>query len=135
MNEENNLKRKVMFVDDDKMILDMYNLKFTKAGYDIRSVVSTEEALKIIHEGFKPEILLIDILMPGMDGLELVAKIKNEKLLPDAMFIMLTNNSNTDDISRAKRLNVDSFIIKASTIPSEVLDEVHRMLEAKDNKK
>lgn len=135
MNEENNSKRKILFVDDDKMILDMYNLKFSKAGYDIRSVDSTEQALKIIHDGFLPEVLLIDILMPGMDGLELVAKIKSEKLLPDSIFIMLTNNSNTDDIARAKRLNVDSFIIKASTIPSEVLEEVRKMLEAKDNKK
>jgi CheY-like chemotaxis protein len=135
MNEENNKKRKIMFVDDDKMILDMYNVKFAKAGYDIRSVVSTEQALKVIHDGFLPEVLLIDILMPGMDGLELVAKIKNEKLLPDSIFIMLSNNSSTDDIARAKRLNVDSFIIKASTIPSEVLEEVRKMLEAKDNKK
>jgi CheY-like chemotaxis protein len=64
----------------------------------------------------------MDIIMPGMDGLELLAKIRGEKLIPDAVVIMLTNQA--DDEDKAKALGIDGFIIKATTIPSEVVEQV-----------
>lgn len=60
--------------------------------------------------------------MPGMDGLDLLKKIREEKLLPDSTIIMLTNQA--DDFDKAKVFGVDGYIIKATTIPSEVVDQV-----------
>jgi DNA-binding response OmpR family regulator len=124
--------KKILLVDDDRFLLDMYALKFGKAGYDVRTADSTDGGLKILHEeGYVPDIMLVDIVMPGMDGLELVSTARKERLAPDAIVCMLTNQGSSDDISRAKKLNVDSYIVKATTIPSEVLREVEKIIAAK----
>lgn len=119
--------KSILFVDDDKFLLDMYALKFTKNDYEVRTAEGSEVALKIIRDGFEPDILLVDVVMPGMDGIELVSTLKKEELIKKTIVIMLTNQGLPDDIARAKKLNVDGYIIKATTIPSEVLAEVNKI--------
>lgn len=123
--------QKVFFVDDDKFLLDMYAVKFGKAGYDVKTADSTDSALKMLADGYAPDVMLLDIVMPGMDGLELAATIRKERLAPNAAIIMLTNQGASDDIARAKKLNVDGYIVKATTIPSEVLAEVEKIIASK----
>jgi CheY-like chemotaxis protein len=64
------LKIKVMFVDDDRFLLDMYTLKFNKAGYDVKTADSTDAALRLLSSGYAPDVMLADIVMPDMDGLQ-----------------------------------------------------------------
>ena len=109
----------------------MYILKFGKAGYEAKAADSTEGALKLLREGYVPDVLLIDIVMPGMDGLDLVSLIRKEKLAPLATIIMLTNQGASDDVVRARKFNVDGYIVKATTIPSEVLSEVEKIYNSK----
>lgn len=122
---------KVLIVDDDKFLLGMYSLKFANNGYDADTAVGSPAALDKLHNGAKPDVLLLDIVMPHMDGLELLKVIREEKLVPDAVVIMLTNQSQSADIERAKELNVDGYIIKAETIPSEVLNQVEKIYTSK----
>lgn len=124
-------QKKILCIDDDTFLLEMYALKFSKSGYDVRSADSTTGGLKILHEGFSPDVLLIDIVMPGMDGLEFVSNLRKEGLVPSATIIMLTNQSVPDDIARAKKLGVDGYIVKATTVPSEVLAEVEKICNSK----
>lgn len=123
--------KKILLVDDDKFLLDMYAIKFSKAGYEVKTADSTDAGLKLVRDGYIPEVMLVDIVMPGMDGLELVSTIRKEKSVPSAVVIMLTNQGSSDDISRAKKLGVDGYIVKATTIPSEVLAEVERICGSK----
>jgi len=125
---------KVFIVDDDKFLLGMYSLKFSNNGYDVDTAVGSQSALEKLRAGAKPDVLLLDIIMPYMDGLELLKTIKNEKLAPNAVAIMLTNQSQSADIERAKELGVDGYIVKAATIPSEVLHEVEKIYAAKKGK-
>jgi DNA-binding response OmpR family regulator len=123
--------KKIFLVDDDRFLLDMYALKFSKSGYEVKTADSTDAAFKLVHEGYEPDVMLIDIVMPGMDGLELVSMIHKEKLAPRSIVIMLTNQGSSDDIARARKLNVDGYIVKATTIPSEVLAEVEKIQGSK----
>ncbi len=127
----NTSDKKILLVDDDKFLLDMYALKFGKAGYEVKTSDSTDGGVKIIRDGYVPDVILADIVMPGMDGLEMVTAMRKEKLAPKAVVVMLTNQGSSDDISRAKKLGVDGYIVKATTIPSEVLTEVKRICGAK----
>ncbi|MBP9701907.1 MAG: response regulator [Candidatus Pacebacteria bacterium] len=123
----------VFFVDDDTFLLDMYSLKFSKSGYDVKVSTSPDDAIKRLREGFTPDILLLDVVMPGMDGIELLGLIRKEKLIPNAVIIMLTNQSAPQDIERAQKYSVDGYITKAATIPSEVLshvDEIYKRVKA-----
>jgi CheY-like chemotaxis protein len=127
------MKPTVFFVDDDTFLLDMYSLKFSKSGYDVKVSTSPDDALKKIREGFIPDILLLDVVMPGMDGIEMLGVIRKEKLIPSTVIIMLTNQSSSQDIERAKNFGVDGYITKAATIPSEVLahvDEIYKRVKA-----
>ncbi len=124
---------KVLLVDDDKFLLDMYALKFKKGGLDVNTAVGSPDALNKLHEGFTPDILLMDLVMPGMDGLELLQEIKKQHLADAAIYIILTNQGQQSDIDRAKAIGVHGYIVKASTIPSEVLEEVMKIYH--ENKK
>ncbi len=122
---------KVLIVDDDKFLLGMYSLKFANNGYDVDTAVGSPAALDKLHNGAKPDVLLLDIVMPHMDGLELLKTIRDENLASDAVVIMLTNQSQSADIEKAKELKVDGYIIKAETIPSEVLNQVEKIYSSK----
>lgn len=122
MAEENTQKTKILLVDDDHLLLDMYSLKFSKGGLEPDPVPSGAMALAKLREGTQYDIILLDIIMPGLDGLALLKTIRDEKLSPNAVIVMLTNQA--DEIDRAKALGVDGYIVKASTIPSEVVQKV-----------
>src|SRR3989344_1689190 len=121
------MSMKILFVDDDKFLLDMYALKFSKNGFEVRTAEGSEDAVKIIQDGFEPDVLLIDVVMPDIDGIELLTILRKNNLAKNSVVIMLTNQGIPDDIVRAKKLNVDGYIIKATTIPSEVLSEVNKI--------
>ena len=123
---------KIFLIDDDTFLLDMYSLKFKKAGFSVDSSVNTQNALDKIRAGNLYDIVLLDIIMPNMDGLDLMKIIREEKLLPKAVFIMLTNN--TEDFEKVKVLNVDDYIVKATMVPSEVIDKVLEIYKTKQKK-
>ena len=95
---------------------------------------SSDEALRKLKDGFAPDAIVLDIVMPGMDGIELLEKIRAEKLSPNSVIVFLTNQGQPSDIEKAKSLGASGYIVKASTIPSEVFNEVVKCIEKPDNK-
>lgn len=113
---------KILLVDDDRFLLDMYSLKFKKSGVEIDPVSSSTGALEKLRAGNIYDVIILDIIMPTMDGIDLLKTIRAEKLSPESVVIMLTNQS--DDIEKARAFVIDGYIIKATTIPSEVVEQV-----------
>lgn len=124
MAEPSKTRLKILLVDDDKFLLDMYALKFERGGFIVDTAPSGDIALKKLKEGEKPDILLLDVVMPGMDGIELLGDIRKENLAPEASVIMLSNQGQQSDLDRANKFGIEGYIVKASMIPSEVLTEV-----------
>ena len=127
-----NKQPKILLIDDDRFLLDMYLLKFKKSGFEIDTSSSSANALDKLRAGQTYDVILLDIIMPGMDGLELLKIIRAEKLASSAAIIMLTNQA--DDFEKAKAFNVDSYIIKATMIPSEVVSKVLEVYNKKNKK-
>ncbi len=121
-NTQINKQLKILLVDDDRFLLDMYLLKFKKSGLEIDTSGTSLGALEKMRANSAYDIVLLDIIMPGIDGLEVLKTIRDEKLVPNATVIMLTNQA--DDFQKAKDLGIDGYIIKATTIPSEVVEQV-----------
>lgn len=113
----------ILLVDDDKFLLEMYALKFKECGCTVKSVSNAEDALELLREGEKPNIILLDVIMPGMSGFDFLEAIKKESLAKDSTVIILTNQGQQEDVDKAMSLGADGYIIKASAIPSEVLDK------------
>ena len=122
-------KYKVLIVDDDKFLLEMYKKKFEKYELETDISVGSMEVLEKLRAGTSPDILILDIIMPGMDGIELLQTIRDEKLTPNSIVIMLTNESDAERISRAKELGAAGYIVKATSIPSEVVEEVLKIAD------
>ena len=126
-------KEKILIVDDDKFLLSMYAVKFKNAGFVVDVAHGGAEALSKLQEGNTPDIIILDLIMPGMDGYEFLAKVREQKLAPKATVIVLTNQGQPEDIEKVKKYSVQGYIVKASTIPSEVLDEVIKIHKSKNN--
>jgi CheY-like chemotaxis protein len=122
MAEGNN--KKIMLVDDDNFLLEMYARKFDGNGYDTTVCASPVECIDKLKGGFEPDIFITDIIMPEMDGVELLAKIKEEGLIPDVTKIVLTNQGQEEDMDKVKELGVSGYIVKALNTPSEVVTKV-----------
>jgi len=108
-------------------------LKFKNKGYQVETVTGGAEALQKMRDNFNPDIIMLDIIMPSIDGIEVVETMRKEKLSPNATIVMLTNQGDKKDIERSKKLGVHGYIVKATTIPSEVVEEVGKI--ASKNKK
>jgi CheY-like chemotaxis protein len=124
-------KRKILVIDDDRMLLNMYARKLEHSGYMIQTADSAQKALDVLKGGFAPDLILADIIMPGMDGLSFVKEVKEKSLAPQAKIIMLTNESEAASIKEAGGLQVDGYFIKAVTIPSEAVTKIREVLAGK----
>jgi len=121
-------KRKILIVDDDSFLLDMYALKFSQNSFDVFAVNGGVPAIEKIKGGLNPDIILMDIIMPEMDGFEMLEKINKENLSPNSIKIILSNKSQPSDINRGNSLGVDGYIIKANSTPAEVIEQVRDIL-------
>ncbi len=123
---------KIYLVDDDRFLLDMYAVKFKAAGHDVIANQGGEELLKTLKEKGAPDAVLLDIIMPGMNGFEVLEKVRKENLLPPTTKVIILSNQGQDaDIAKAKELGAAGYIVKASAIPSEVLTETISLIEKK----
>lgn len=122
---------KIMLVDDDKFLLDMYALKFTQDGHIVKPCFAVEEALNELREGFDADAVVFDLVMPGKDGFDLLRGIKDGKLAPRARLIALTNQSSPEERKKAEELGANDYIIKATLIPSEVVKAVCQVINGK----
>lgn len=123
--------KKIMLVDDDAFLLDMYSLKFKNSGYEIISVNNPEEAVEILKGGENPDIVLFDLVMSGIGGWGFIKAVRENKLVEDAVFLVLSNQGQQIDFDTAKSYNVDGYVIKALATPSEVLSEVEKVYKEK----
>jgi len=119
------LKKTVLIIEDDRFLLDMYVMKFNERGFAVETAFGGQEALtKIQKKSNKPDIVLLDLVMPGIGGFEVLEKIKTGKLLPNSLVIILSNLGQKEDIDRGLALGADGYIVKASATPTEVVDKV-----------
>ncbi len=123
-----NQKVKILLIEDDALMVRMYQAKFQNEGYEVLVALNGEEGLRKVKET-KPDLILLDIMMPKMDGFRVLEILKENLETAEIPVIIFTNIATTDkDIERAKSLGVKDYIIKANTIPREVVDKIKNLL-------
>lgn len=116
---------KLLLVDDDSFLRDMYAQKFAEAGHQVEAAKDGTEALRMLDEDVF-EIILLDMIMPGITGVELIEKIANTASNA-AKCIVLSNQGEQSDIDAANSAGAIGYIIKAESIPSEVVAKVEAL--------
>jgi DNA-binding response OmpR family regulator len=130
MDQTNMKPKKILLVEDDDSLASVYLTRFEAEGFDVRRVPNGEEALAATIE-YRPDIILLDIVMPTMDGFELLQEVKSQNLAPEAVVIILSNLGQKEDIERGLKLGADGYIIKASSTPTEVVNKVLEIAKPK----
>jgi len=118
--------KKILLIEDDAFLVDIYVTKLKESGYDVLVAFDGEEGFKKAKEE-KPNLVLLDLVLPGMDGWEILNKIKNEKL-GNLKIVILSNLGNKEEIEKGMNLGVTKYLVKSHYTPSEVVEEVKKIL-------
>lgn len=125
---EPNKKPKIFIVDDDNFLLDMYALKFNQSGFDVETAPSAVVALEKLRGGLKADLILLDVVMPEMDGFQLLEQAGPAGLLKNFKVVMLSNRGQQSDIETGRKLGANDYIVKATFTPTEVVTKIKSML-------
>lgn len=122
-------KKTVLIIEDDDFLFDMYKTRFEIDDFEVKSAHDGEAGLKMLNDGLKPDIILLDIVMPKMDGIEVLSNIKNIGNCKDVPVVMLTNLGQKEEIDRALKIGAVDYFVKANFTPSEVVAKVKNILK------
>lgn len=125
------IKKKILIVDDDSFLLDMYALKFNQNNFEVYTAGGGVQAIEKLKGGLQPDLILMDVIMPDLDGFETLEKINTEKLSPNSIKIILSNKSQQSDVDRGMALGVAGYIVKANSTPLEVINQAKKILDSK----
>lgn len=118
---------KIIIIEDDQVINQMYRMKFEAAGFDVSTASDGEIGVKMV-EKTKPDIILLDLQMPHMDGATALKHIRASKSSAKTPVIILTNLGAEEAPKELQELNIHSYIVKAELTPSQVVAEVKQAL-------
>jgi CheY-like chemotaxis protein len=118
---------KILLVDDDVFLRDMYATKFGELGHEVVTADAGEHALEALEKHVF-DVILFDMIMPGMSGVELLEKIREKNMQPTPKCIVLSNQGGKEEIEAAVAAGAMGYIIKAELIPSEVVARVTQLV-------
>lgn len=120
---------KIAIIEDDAAISQMYRIKFETEGYDVDTAENGKLGLELIDK-MKPDMVLLDLMMPEMNGDEMLQKLRKTAFGSDVKVIILTNMGESEAPAIIKELGVLAFIVKANMTPRQVADLVKKHLSA-----
>jgi CheY-like chemotaxis protein len=121
-----------MVVDDDGFMLEMYSKKLSEEGFGVETAAKGEDALDLLRKSETPPVcVLVDLAMPGMSGFDLLQCMREEGLARDAVIIAFSNLDDDTDKERAMQHDIDAYLVKANYTPSEVVEQITELLNAK----
>ncbi len=123
---------KILLVDDDLFLRDMYATKFIGCGHDIETADGSSSALSLLSAGQVYDVVLLDMIMPGTNGVELLKMINQRFPNQIKSSIFLTNQGQDEDIREAEEAGAIGYIIKADSIPSEVVKKVEEIVKKQE---
>jgi DNA-binding response OmpR family regulator len=121
------MQNKILIVEDDTDLSTMYKIKFEKEWYEVKVADNWLTAVTLVTE-FKPNAILLDIMMPSMDWFETLRVIRDLAPSLNTKIIMFSNLNSKDDIDKCMKLWADAYLLKASTTPKDAVEKVKSMI-------
>lgn len=114
-------------MEDDNFVAEVYSTKLLEMGHEVWVAQNGEEGLSLVEKN-KPDLILLDILMPVMGGVEMLAELKKNPQWKEIPVILLTNVSEKESIQRVRELGVQDYLIKSHFTPAEVIEKIEAIL-------
>ncbi|OGZ18998.1 MAG: hypothetical protein A2175_01575 [Candidatus Nealsonbacteria bacterium RBG_13_42_11] len=115
--------KNILVIEDDKFLRELISQKLIKEGYNVSEAIDGEEGLKKI-KGEKPDLVLLDLILPGIDGFEVLTKMKEDTTLPPIPVIILSNLGQKEDVEKGLKLGAVDYLIKAHFTPGEIVEKI-----------
>jgi len=126
-----NRSETILLIDDDVFLGSAYKTKFERVGFNVVVQNNAQQALQKMRDGLRPDLILLDLIMPGMDGFAFLGQAKLEKL-PLPPIIILTNQEEAQQKEEAFALGANNYVVKASATPSEILKHIIGILRTQE---
>ncbi len=122
-------KQRILLVEDDGFLASIYAQKLEVEGYDVSFATNGEDGLKLAQKDH-PDLILMDILMPKMDGFEMLERLKAEDATKTIPVLVLSNLGQKEDVERCIKLGAAGYVIKAHSLPHETVKRIKEILHA-----
>lgn len=122
---------KILVIEDDKFLRELITQKLSREGYDVIGAVDGEEGV-VKAKKDQPDLVLLDLILPGIDGFEVLSQIKKDTETSEIPVVILSNLGQKEDVDRGKSLGAVDFLIKAHFTPSEIIEKIEEILETKN---
>ena len=119
---------KILLIEDEKMLAEMYRTKFNNEGFKIDVAFDGEEGLRAA-KAEKPDLILLDIILPKLDGFLVLKELRDDLALKKTPVILLSNLGQDEDIKKGKKLGATDYFVKANHTPAEIVDKVKEVLK------
>lgn len=120
--------KKILIVEDDKFLRELISQKLLKEGYDISEAVDGVRAIEVLKTE-RPDLILLDLILPGIDGFEVLTKIKGDANVAKIPVIVLSNLGQKEDIERGIKLGANDYLIKAHFTPGEIIEKIKGIIK------
>ena len=121
------VKKKVLLIEDDAMLSSMYETKFSMEKIPIALAADGQQGLEMARD-LKPAVILLDIILPKLDGFSVLAALKEDATTKDIPVILLTNLGQDEDVKKGKKLGAEDYFVKSNHTPQEILDKAAKYL-------
>ncbi len=120
--------KNILLVEDDPFLIDIYVTKLKEAGFEIEVAKNGQTALKFLNRK-EYDLLVLDIVLPCIDGWEILEKIRKQEQFRDLLIIILSNLGQRQEVKKGLELGATKYLIKAHYKPSEIVEEIKKMLK------
>lgn len=121
---------KILIIEDDKFLRELICRKLSKEGYEISEAIDGEEGVKKANE-IVPDMILLDLILPGIDGFSALEKIKENPKTLNIPVVILSNLGQKDEVEKGLKLGAADFLIKAHFTPEEIVEKMRFVLNKK----
>jgi len=122
------MAKKILIIEDDKFLRKVISKKLAGEGYDIVEALDGEEGLKSAQDE-KPDMILLDLILPGIDGFEVLARIKQDSSIAGIPVMILSNLGQKEDIDKGMKMGAVDYLIKAHFTPGEITSRIEGILK------
>ncbi len=122
------IKKKIVVAEDDQFLSNAYRVKLTKEGFDVKMVGDGQELLNLLKT-YKPDIIILDLLMPVKDGFETIKELKASPSLKDIPVIIASNLGQKNDINQGRALGAADYIIKSDLSLEDLVAKIKSLLK------
>ncbi len=122
------MPKKILIVEDDKFLRELIVRKLANEGYEVVEAVDGEQGVQKVKET-KPDLVLLDLILPGIDGFEVLARKKEDPFVASIPVIVLSNLGQKEDVDRGLELGATDYLIKAHFTPGEIIEKVRNIIK------